>query len=165
MYEVGKYVVHNGHGVCKINAIIEANPNENFYNLIAISNNMSIKMSCDKAANFLRPILTYDNLTKILDNAYLLSSKYIKDNKERKNQFQKLISSNDINDSLTLLKMICNLAYDKKNEKKTLGTIDTHFLQQVERKLIFEIAIVYDLKPLDSKKLIYEKINFNYENS
>ena len=63
------------------------------------------------------------------------------DNKERKNEFQELITSNNVNDTIQLLRYLYNLANDKKKEKKSLGSFDSQFLQQAERKLFNELAI------------------------
>ncbi len=159
MFKIGDYVVHSGHGVCLIvDKIFDSNLHKDFYKLQTIHNNMSIKMPCDKANSLLRSILSKEDLAKIMNEAILLSDEYIKDNKERKNKFQTLIMSNDINDTILLLKSLYHLSDDKKKEKKTLGSFDTQFLQQAERKLFNEVAIAIGISSLEAKDYVYEHL-------
>ena len=71
---------------------------------------MLIKMPLEKANAFLRPMLNKSMIQKALNDALLLSNQYTKDNKERKILFQQLIVSNDIMDTLHLLKMLYHIA-------------------------------------------------------
>lgn len=159
MYKIGEYVVHNGHGVC---TIIEQTYNENlkmgFYKLESIYNKMTIMMPFDKADLFLRPILQKAELMKLINDAVAISGDYNKDNKERRNEFQVLVSSNNILDTMKLLKMIYHLAADKKTEKKTLGSFDTQFLQQAEKKLLNEVAMTMGITKDDANVLIHERL-------
>ncbi|MDE5715941.1 MAG: hypothetical protein K2I42_07430 [Anaeroplasmataceae bacterium] len=159
MFVIGDYVMHNGHGLCIIlDQIHNDSLNNDFYKLQTIHNKMSIMMPCDKANSFLRPILTKQNLTKAISDSVVLSSEYMKDNKERKIKFQQLITSNNITDTIQLLKMLYHLIEDKKLEKKTLGSFDTQFLQQAEKKLFNETAIVLNMNLEDAKNYIYERL-------
>ncbi|MDE6584018.1 MAG: hypothetical protein K2K15_01325, partial [Anaeroplasmataceae bacterium] len=91
-----------------------------------------------------------------------LSSDYVKDNKERRMIFQQLIISNDIKDTLHLLKMLYRISEDKKLEKKTLGSFDTQFLQQAERKLFNEVEIATGMNKSEVQALIYNHLKANY---
>lgn len=156
MYKSGDYVVHNGHGVCLIiEKIHNENLNKDFYKLETIHNKMSIMMPMDKVEDFLRPILTKVEMTEALNNSFLVSSEYIKDNKERKIHFQNLVLSKDINDTIKLLKELYHLAEEKKKEKKSLGSFDSQFLQQAERKLFNEIAITMDITSMEARTYFY----------
>lgn len=142
MYKIGDYVVHNGHGVCTIlDETFNQTMNKTFLKLETIHNKMSIMMPKDKSNEFLRPILIKDELIKEINNGINYSKNYNKDNKERKNEFQELITSNNVSDTIKLLRYLYQLSIDKKKEKKSLGSFDSQFLQQAERKLFNELAI------------------------
>ena len=142
MYKIGDYVVHNGHGVCTIlDETFNETMNKSFFKLETIHNKMSIMMPKDKTDAFLRPILSKDEIIKAINEGINYSKEYNKDNKERKNEFQELVTSNNINDTIKLLRFLYQLSIDKKKEKKTLGSFDSQFLQQAERKLFNELAI------------------------
>ncbi len=159
MFVIGDYVMHNGHGLCVILDLIHNETLDNdFYKLQTIHNKMSIMMPCDKATQFLRPILSKQSLIKAMNDSVILSNEYVKDNKERKIIFQQLITSNDIVDTIRLLKMLYHLSDDKKIEKKTLGSFDTQFLQQAEKKLFNETAVVMNMTIEDAKNYIYERL-------
>lgn len=142
MFKIGDFVVHNGHGVCTIiDETFNSTMNKTFLKLETVHNKMSIMMPKDKMNDFLRPILSKDVLVKSINDGANISNEYNKDNKERKNEFQELITSNDVNDTIKLLRFLYNISNDKKKEKKSLGSFDSQFLQQAERKLFNELAI------------------------
>lgn len=155
MFEIGDYVVHNGHGLC---SITEIQKEKNIYRLETYHNKMSIMMPIDKASTFLRPILSKNDMNKALNDSVLLSNEYNKDNKERRIYFQQLITSNDIMDTLLLLKMIYKIIEDRRLEKKVLGSFDTQFLQQAEKKLIYEVAVSIGISKDEALNLIYERL-------
>ena len=142
MYKIGDYVVHNGHGVCTIlDESFNQTMNKTFLKLETVHNKMSIMMPKDKTDLFLRPILSKEEIIKAINEGSTYSKDYNKDNKERKNEFQELVTSNKIADTIQLLRFLYQLASDKKKEKKSLGSFDSQFLQQAERKLFNELAI------------------------
>lgn len=156
MYQIGDYVVHNGHGLC---SVLEVNTEASgFYKLETYHNKMMIMMPMDKAPLFLRSILSKAEVYKALNDSVLLSDEYIKDNKERKIQFQQLVTSNNIMDTLHLLKMIYHISEDRRLEKKTLGSFDTQFLQQAERKLFNEVAVATGITKDEAQSVIYERL-------
>lgn len=159
MLTVGNYIVHSGHGVCTIvDKKYNENMNKHFFYLKTISNNMSIMIPEDKVNDFLRPILSKDECLRIVEEASSLEINYKKDNKERKNQFQILISSNNLMDTLHLLKNLYALSEEKKKEKKTLGSFDTQFFQQAYRKVTDEISIVLGITKLSADEFITSKL-------
>ena len=143
MLNIGEYIVHSGHGVCTVvDKKFNESLNKYFFNLKTVSNNMSIMIPEDKVDIFLRPILNKDECIKFINQASTIEINYIKDNKERKVQFQTMISSNKFIDTLHLLKNLYALSDEKRKEKKTLGSFDTQFFQQAYRKAIDEVSIV-----------------------
>ena len=156
MYQIGDYVVHNGHGLCSVIEIIEKD--QGFYRLETYHNKMLIMMPMDKAPLFLRSILSKAEVTKALNDSVLLSDEYVKDNKERKIYFQQLVTSNDIMDTLHLLKMLYRITEDRKLEKKTLGSFDTQFLQQAERKLFNEVAVATGITKDEAQSVVFERL-------
>lgn len=156
MYQKGDYVVHSGHGLC---SVLEVNLDaQGFYRLETFHNKMLIMMPLDKAPLFLRPILSRTEVLKALNDSVLLSEEYIKDNKERKVQFQQLVTSNNIMDTIHLLKMLYHITEDRKLDKKTLGSFDTQFLQQAERKLFNEVAVATGITKDEAQSVIYERL-------
>ncbi len=139
MFEVGSYVVHSGHGVCLIKEIISND--KSYFKLQTVHNGMTIMMPCENAKVFLRPILSKNEIKTSIDKISLNKDTYVKDNKERKLYFQSLVTSNDICNTLLLIKLLYQLVEDKKKEKKNLGSFDSQFLQQAEKKLFYEMAI------------------------
>lgn len=161
MYKIGDFVVHSGHGLCSITEVA-SNAEKPFYRLETYHNKMSIMMPFEKAVLYLRPILSKQEILKEIEGSVLLSSDYVKDNKERRMIFQQLIISNDIKDTLHLLKMLYRISEDKKLEKKTLGSFDTQFLQQAERKLFNEVEIATGMNKSEVQALIYNHLKANY---
>lgn len=163
MFKKEDYVVHSGHGLCQVLDLVHNDSlNKDFYKLQTMHNHMTIMMPSDNASAYLRPILTKDSLVKIMNQSYMISNEYIKDNKERKVAFQLLITSNDIQDTIKLLKMLYHLLEDKRHEKKTLGSFDTQFLQQAERKLLNELSIGLNISKEEALALMYERLKVQH---
>ena len=164
MYKIGDYVVHNGHGVCTIlDEVFNQTMNKEFLKLETVHNKMSIMMPKDKTNDFLRPILSKEEIIRHINEGSNLSNDYNKDNKERKNQFQELVTSNNINDTIQLLRYLYQLAADKKKEKKSLGSFDSQFLQQAERKLFNELAITAEISKEEAHNYIINILKDNEE--
>lgn len=155
MFEIGEFVVHSGHGLC---TVVEKNNAEQYYKLETYHNRMSIKIPMEKASLFLRPMLSKTEIMKAINDSVLLSDEYITDNKERKIQFQNLVFSNNIMDTLALLKMLYHIMDVKRAEKKTLGSFDTQFLQQAERKLFNEVAVATGITKDEAQALLHERL-------
>lgn len=163
MFNVGDFVVHNGHGLCSILEITHNDSlNTDFYKLQTNHNKMTIMMPVDKAPLFLRPMLTKKTILDALEISVSYSDDYVKDNKERKVVFHDLLTSNDITDTIKLLKMLYHLSSDKKLEKKSLGSFDTQFLQQAERKLFNEVEISCGLSRTEVQSLIFSYLKSQY---
>ena len=162
MYKIGDYVVHNGHGVCTIlDEVFNQTLNKEFYKLETVHNKMSIMMPKDKTSEFLRPILSKEEIIRQINEGSNLSKEYNKDNKERKNEFQELVTSNNVCDTIQLLRYLYQLAIDKKKEKKSLGSFDSQFLQQAERKLFNELAITADISKEEAHNYIISILKDN----
>lgn len=159
MYAIGDFVVHSGHGVCTIkDKKFNEQFNKYFYYLETISNKMTISLPEEKANIFLRPIVSEKVCKVLMNNVDDIPVVYSKDNKERKNQFQVLVSSNEFKDTLTLLKCLYALMDEKKKEKKTLGSFDTQFLQQAQRKFFDEIIIALKITKDQAETFITQKL-------
>lgn len=159
MYNIGDFVVHSGHGVCRITEKeFKENFNKYFYRLETVSNRMSIMIPDDKAEILLRPLMEKMECQYLLEHLNDVSPAYAKDNKERKNQFHDLIASNNLKDTLHLFKCLYSLIEDKKKEKKTLGSFDTQFLQQTQRKLFDEISIALQISRTQAESYLNEKL-------
>lgn len=159
MFKIGDYVVHSGHGVC---IIVEKKYNENFnkyfFNLKTVSNNLSIMVPEEKLESLLRPILLKNSCLEIIESSINKNISYSKDNKIRKNEFQKLASSNSLDDTLYLLKCIYHLIEERKKEKKIIGSVDSNFFQQANKKAIDEISIVLEMSKLETENFLYERL-------
>ena len=54
--------------------------------------------------------------------------------------------------------MLYTIADEKKKEKKVLGSFDTQFLQQAERKLFNEVAIACSMSKQEAEEYIQKKL-------
>ncbi len=158
MFKIGDYVVHSGHGVCLVLGLVKNTMDQDCYKLQTIHNGMTILIPCEKASCYLRSILSMNEIKKAIHKTTESKEEYIKDNKERKVYFQSLVISNDICDTILLLKQLYTLMGDKKREKKNLGSFDSQFLQQAERKLFNEVAIAAQISKDEAQNYIYAEL-------
>ena len=155
MYWIGDIVVHSGHGVCRITDK-KTNPemNKDFFQLKTVSNQLTIMIPEDKVDEFLRPVISKDFFLQNLDLTKGKAINYSKDNKERRNQFQTLLSSNRLQDTLLLLKSLYSLADEKKKERKMLGSFDSQFFQQALKKASEELMFSMNLSKTEALELL-----------
>ncbi len=152
---VGDYVVHSGYGVCSVvEKKLNQQLNKYFFLLKTTSTNLSIMIPEEKIDLFLRPVTDKKTCLSVFEQSKTKCIEYSKDNKIRKTQFQSLVDANTFQDSLYLLKCLYALMEEKKKEKKTLGSFDTQFLQQAQRKVLDEMVLVLDLSKVQAEELL-----------
>ena len=162
MYQIGDQVVYGIHGVCRVvdqeERVVDRKkvvymalePMEQEGSRYLIPTHNPVAMSKVK------PMLTNEELTALLESKEALEDNWIRDENQRKQTYRELISSGD---RVRLMQMVRTL-YRHKAEQLTAGRkvhiCDDNFLRDAEKLLCSEIAAVSGIT-LEEAKLLLRK--------
>ena len=162
MYQIGDQVVYGIHGVCRVvdqeERVVDRKkvvymalePMEQEGSRYLIPTHNPVAMSKVK------PMLTNEELTVLLESKEALEDNWIRDENRRKQTYRELISSGD---RVRLMQMVRTL-YRHKAEQLTAGRkvhiCDDSFLRDAEKLLCSEIAAVSGIT-LEEAKLLLRK--------
>lgn len=162
MYQIGDQVVYGIHGVCRVvdqeervvdrkkvvYMALEPMEQEGSRYLIPTHNPVAMRK--------VKPMLTNEELTALLESKEALEDNWIRDENQRKQTYRELISSGD---RVRLMQMVRTL-YRHKAEQLTAGRkvhiCDDNFLRDAEKLLCSEIAAVSGIT-LEEAKLLLRK--------
>ena len=162
MYQIGDQVVYGIHGVCRVvdqeerivdrkkvvYMALEPVEQEGARYLIPTHNPVAMSK--------VKPMLTNEELTVLLESKEALEDNWIRDENWRKQTYRELISSGD---RVRLMQMVRTL-YRHKAEQLTAGRkvhiCDDNFLRDAEKLLCSEIAAVSGIT-LEEAKLLLRK--------
>jgi RNA polymerase-interacting CarD/CdnL/TRCF family regulator len=149
--DINKIIVHKDHGLCKIvGKEYMSFVSKNYYIMNPLSTpNMKVMVPEDKTKEFCRDVLTREQCLHIVDSIKNLSDDYIVDNKKRKEEYTKLLHSENLLDIAQLLKYLWTMFENKRANNKAIGSIDTSIFNEAKTKLYSEIQYVLDIKDED----------------
>ena len=164
MYQIGDQVVYGIHGVCRVvdqeerivdrkkvvYMALEPVEQEGARYLIPTHNPVAMSK--------VKPMLTNEELTALLESKEALEDNWIRDENQRKQTYRELISSGD---RVRLMQMVRTL-YRHKAEQLTAGRkvhiCDDNFLRDAEKLLCSEIAAVSGITLEEAKLLLRNKM-------
>ena len=164
MYSLNEKIVYPGHGVAKINRILEKNVGDKiatFYELKFLNKEMTILVPTDNLSIGIRKLSTEENIdyifqilsepVKIINNKELTSSSWNK----RSKQYQFKLRSGDL---LEISKIYRDLQYISQHKELSFG--ERNLLQQTENLLAEEISLVKGL--VEEKAIEHLRSFFNH---
>jgi len=164
MYQTGDQVVYGVHGVCRVAdqeervidrkkvVYLALEPLEQTGSRYLIPTHNPVAMSKVK------PMLTNEELTALLESKEVLEDSWIRDENQRKQIYRELISSGD---RVRLVRMVRTL-YRHKAEQLTAGRkvhiCDDNFLRDAEKLLSSEIAVVTGVGVEEARQFLRSKL-------
>jgi len=144
-HKVGDYVIYRNNGICKIVDIRKENfariGEKTYYVMNTIQDeNSLIYLPVDKKdiADFMRHILTVDEIHQIISDAEESENTWIEDTKQRGIQFEQLLSKGDRAEILWLVKVLSK--YKRELEQKKFYASDAKILSAAEKTITEEFA-------------------------
>jgi CarD family transcriptional regulator len=153
MYEIGQQFLYGGHGVCKITAteVMRSGKGKATYYVLEPLEQPGTKffvpVGNDAAVAKLRPLLTREELLALLHSDKVRNYPWIDDESQRKLRFRELITSGDRE---SLMGMIGALQRHKQAQLaagRKFHQSDENFLNDAQKLLNAEFALVFDLEP------------------
>ena len=148
MYQVGDWVVYGVHGVCRVIGMEKQLVNRKRSLFLALEpltqSETRFYVPADNAAALakLKPVLTKDEMLKLLDSDDVRQNIWIEEENRRKQHYRELITGGD---RISLMQMITTL-YCYKAAQLAAGRkfhqSDENFLRDAEKQLSSEIALI-----------------------
>ena len=153
MYEIGKRVLYGIHGVCRITGVESmrfGKDRANYYVLEPREQpgaKFYVPVANEAAVAKLRSLLSREELLALLHREDVRHYPWIPDENQRKLRFRELINSGD---RAQLMGMIGALHRHKREQLaagRKFHQSDENFLNDAQKLLNAEVALVFDLEP------------------
>lgn len=155
MFEIGKTIIHKDHGLCKI-VDIEHIPslNKDYFIMYPKNNDATkIMVPVSMASSMLRDVVSKEECYRIISCFKTIQGEVIQDNKRRKEEYSKLLHSDNLEDLVFLILMFNKLFDEKKNQNKIIGSIDSSMYNEAKNKLLSEIAYVLNISSIEDVEI------------
>lgn len=164
MYQTGEQVLYGIHGVCRIAGTeimrLGKEPVE-YYVLQPLQQPDSrfyIPVNNESAVAKLRPLMTREELLRLLHNEEVRNTPFLPDENQRKLSYRELINSGD---RARIMGMISALYRHKKAQTaagRKFHQSDENFLTDAQKLLNAEFALVFDLEPSAVRSFILKEL-------
>ena len=164
MYEIGELVLYGTHGICAITGIERmrfGKEKADYYVLVPREQHESkfyVPVANEAAVAKLRSLLSREELLELLHSEEVRNYPWIADENQRKLRFRELIGSGD---RAQLMGMIGTLHRHKKAQLEAgrkFHQSDENFLNDAQKLLNAEFALVFDLEPAAVSSFILREL-------
>lgn len=156
MLNVNDYVVYK-KDICIISEIKEIRGND-YYILIPLEDR-SLTISLPVSAGCFRTLISYDEAMEFINR--IPSIKLIEANNDKllEMAYKKMILSLDNDDLISIIKTTYLRNKHRADNKKKLGSIDSYYLEEAEKRLVLELSIVLHLDEEKIRELLSNAFN------
>lgn len=148
MYQVGEYVQYGTHGICRIIGLeIQSVSKKNleYYVLEPIEQTSSrffIPTNNEAATSKMHPIISPDELQRILSSGDRFSEPWIDDENLRKQRYREIISSGDRAALVNQLRAVYSYKAKLTEAGRKLHLCDDNFIRDARKLLDSEFSMV-----------------------
>lgn len=163
MFEINDYIMYGTTGVCKVLDIkkesIGGNVQKEYYVLTPVySNNTIIKIPVDNEKIAMRNIISKEDVTNLIENMPNKELLWIRDDRQRGEQFKSMLKTGECEELITLIKSIYKYKKDKKETGIKVLKNDEEIMQIAEKLLNEEFATILNINPEDVTSYILKNI-------
>lgn len=158
MYKVGEYVIYK-HYVCKINSILKNYIASNdYYDLTTVNDeSLSIKVPTSNPT-LLKPLMSKSEIESLLKKIPYIKTINIENERNVDNIYKQLISSNNKEDLIKIIKTAYLRNAERKEQGKKEAEKDTTYLDIAESILYGEISVVLNMTIKQTKEYVIKKV-------
>lgn len=159
-YKTGEYVIYNGLEVCKVgeNVLREFDGKKTEYmTLYPTDINTTIYIPAEKCGSLLRPMLSQEELLKIIDMIPEISEEVCNGNID----FAEAVKIGDHKSILAVMSSIYAKGQKRARDGKTLFKTDRRNFDIAKKIIHNEIAYSFGIKPSEAEKFISDRIEEN----
>ncbi len=164
MYQVGENVVYGIHGVCRIVDVeIRKIDGKTVEYLVLVPSDQSVSRFLVPRGNAaamakLRPVMTREDLERLLAAPEVRCDGWIADENQRKQYYRQVINSGD---RRALLRTVHTL-HAHRRQQQALGRkfhlCDENFLRDAQRLLSAEFSVVLEMTPAEAESYIVGRL-------
>ena len=156
MYKINDYLI-NKREVCQVKALTKIN-NQDYYILEnKADSSLKISVPLKEETSLLRPLSTFKEITKSLDNIDNIKPLNLTD-RNLEEQYKSLLQGNTLEDLIIIMKTTYLRNEVRKSNKKHLGDKDTYYQELSEKFLFNEVAYSMQISYNDAKELVLNKL-------
>lgn len=156
MLNVNDYVVYK-KDVCVISEIKKINGND-YYILIPLCDK-SLSISLPISSNGFRTLISYDDAMNFINNIPSVELIDAKNDKLLEMAYKKMILSLNNDDLVSIIKTTSTRNKHRADNKKKLGSIDSYYLEEAEKRLVLELSLVLHLDEEKVRELLSDSYN------
>ena len=156
MYKINDYLIYKRE-VCQVKALTKIN-NQDYYILEnKADSSLKISVPLKEETSLLRPLSTFKEITKSLDNIDNIKPLNLTD-RNLEEQYKSLLQGNTLEDLIIIMKTTYLRNEVRKSNKKHLGDKDTYYQGLSEKFLFNEVAYSMQISYNDAKELVLNKL-------
>ena len=159
MFNVGDFIVYK-RDVCKIVGIKEKYYKDiDYYSLEPVFDD-TLKIDVPKNSNFLRNILSKEEVEAIIDRIPTIDV-IVANDKLLENEYKKLLHEEGYDGLIKIIKTTYLRNCDRINNKKKISERDEIYFNMAEKYLYNEFAVSLGVTFEEAKKYVIEKVTRN----
>ncbi len=164
MYYVGDTVLYASQGVCKIIGTDEKKFNGNKVEYFILqpvydkNSKIFVPSSNEKLLSKMRPIISADEVRRIIKDIPNEDTIWISDDGKRKQEYQQIIVDGDREKLLQLIKTLRLHESSQQLKGRHLHQSDDYLLKQAEKLLYDEFAIALNIEPDEVSNIVAESL-------
>lgn len=159
MFNVGDFIVYK-RDVCKIVGIKEKYYKDiDYYSLEPVFDD-TLKIDVSKNSNFLRNILSKEEVEEIIDRIPTIDV-IVANDKLLENEYKKLLHEEGYDGLIKIIKTTYLRNCDRINNKKKISERDEIYFNMAEKYLYNEFAVSLGVTFEEAKKYVIEKVTRN----
>lgn len=152
MFSTNDYIIYGNTGICKIESIKEMkfgnNPTKKYYIIKPVyGEKETIYSPIDNTAINIRKIMNLDEVKELINEIPKQDTIWIEDISDRKEKYSEIIKGGNRHDLVKLIKTLYLKKQEKAKEGKKLMIGDEKLMQEAEKILHQELALILDIKP------------------
>ena len=156
MYKINDYLIYKRE-VCQVKALTKIN-NQDYYILEnKADSSLKISVPLKEEKSLLRPLSTFKEITKCLDNIDNIKPLNLTD-RNLEEKYKSLLQGNTLEDLIIIMKTTYLRNEVRKSNKKHLGDKDTYYQELSEKFLFNEVAYSMQISYDDAKELVLNKL-------
>lgn len=162
-HEVGEHVVYCSKEICLINNIVkkcfDGINEEDYFQLIPINTrNSSYYIPCKNCELKIRPLLTKEEIYKLIDEMPEASTEWCDDRQARKNLFNSILKGDDYHEKINMMHALYVKREDQISIGKKLLASDERAMNEAEHIINQEFAFVLDINEDEVDDFIKERL-------
>ncbi len=145
IYKEGDMVVYGTEGLCRVQEVTDMTfdgRTDRYYVLRRGESLTYVPVNNEKSVSKMRPVLTKDEITQLLDTMPLENDPWISNDRDRQAAFKEIILYGDIRDIILLARKLKYKQRDQEAQGKKLHLVDERVFKEAEKLISEELAYV-----------------------